>query len=461
MTRDFTKGPIAKQILLFAIPFLIGNIFQQLYSVVDMMIVGRTVNNTAYAAVGSTSSLIWFTSGAIQAMTVGFSAVAARFFGANDEEGIKKTFASASKLSAIISIAFATVCVIFADKILVLVRTPEALFDYAYEYIIWIFAGLLATAFYNLLSNMIRSIGDSKTPLYFLIIACVINIALDFLFICAFGMKTAGAGLATVIAQLISGLLCVVYIAKKHPLLHIKPRHFKTDIKLDLLVLKLGIPMAFLNMVLSIGAIVVQFVTNNFGEVYIFAYATGSKIENFLIQPILSFGSALAVFASQNLGAKQYKRVLMGASRTLAMCCIWCVLAALVLIPFGKILIGIIGGDELTKEMTDYSYRYILIHTAFTLVLSMLVVYKGTLQAVGRNILSVISGFTEIFARGGVAMLVVYLTSNSILNDSNGFSVVCLCNPTAWLFGLLTILPDYIAMSIKYKKLQKEQDALK
>jgi putative MATE family efflux protein len=460
MTRDFTKGAIAKQIFLFAIPFLIRNLFQQLYSIVDMLIVGRTINSTAYAAVGSTSSIIWFTSGAIQAMTVGFSAVAARFFGANDEEGIKRTFASASKFSALISITLATVCVIFADKILVLIRTPAELFDYAYEYVVWIFAGLLATAFFNLLSNMIRSIGDSRTPLYFLIIACVVNIILDYLFIVVFEMKTAGAGLATVIAQLLSGLLCLVYIVKKHPLLHMRLKHFKLDVKLDLLVLKLGIPMAFLNMVLSVGAIIVQFVTNDFGELYIFAYATGSKIESFLIQPIMSFGSALAVFVSQNLGAMQYKRILTGVWRTILMCCLWCVLAALILLPFGKLIISAIGGKGLTQDMIDYSYRYVLIHTAFTLILTVLVICKSALQAVGRNVFTVISGFTEILARAGVAMLVVYLTSRSILNENDGFSLVCMCNPTAWFVGAVTVLPDYIVMKVKYNKLQREQDSI-
>ena len=183
MTTDLTRGSPLKRIFFFAIPFLLGNLFQQFYNVVDMVIVGRTVGTLAYAAVGSTGSLVWFASGAIQSLTVGFSVVTAHHFGSGDGEKVKKSFAGAIKLSAIISIALSVICVLCAHPMLKVMRTPETLYDNAYSYIVWIFAGLVVTALFNLLSNMIRALGDSKTPLYFLVVSCVVNIILDIVLI--------------------------------------------------------------------------------------------------------------------------------------------------------------------------------------------------------------------------------------------------------------------------------------
>ena len=458
MTTDLTRGSPLKRIFFFAMPFLIGNLFQQFYNIADMVIVGRTVGTLAYAAVGSTGSLVWFASGAIQSLTVGFSVVTAHHFGSGDEEKVKRSFASAIKLSAIISIALSVVCVLFAHPMLTLLRTPETLYQDAYDYIVWIFAGLVVTALFNLLSNMIRALGDSKTPLYFLIVACVVNIILDLVFIRSFGMGTAGAGLATVIAQLVSGLLCIVYLIKKHPRLHVKSRHFKADAEMDSHLLRIGIPMAFLNMVLSIGSVIVQFVTNGFGATYVSAQVTGSKIENFLIQPLISFGSAVSVFTAQNHGAGNYKRVLEGSKKTLLMCFIWCFIAAAILIPLGKPLIMLIAGDEVTDTVAEFAYRYILINTTFTLILSMLIVYKSILQSIDKTTWPMISGFTEIVGRGGVAVLVVFLAENALVSEELGFSIVCLANPMAWLFGLLTVIADYLITASRFKALSKERN---
>lgn len=458
MKKDLTNGSPAKQILLFAIPFLIGNLFQQFYNIADMVIVGRTIDNLAYAAVGSTGSLVWFASGAIQSLTVGFSAVTARFVGAGDAERIKRSFAGAIKLSAAISIVMAILCVVLARPMLSLLRTPENLFEPAYQYVVWIFAGLVATALFNLLSNMIRALGDSKTPLYFLIIACVINILLDIVFISAFRMGTAGAGLATVIAQLISGLLCILYMIKKHPALHLQKQHFSPDLTMSKDLLRIGVPMALLNMVLSVGSVIVQFVTNGFGDLYVSAQVTGSKLESFLIQPLLSFGSAVSVFAAQNHGAQKHKRVLDGTKKTLLMSFAWCIIAALILIPFGKIFIRLISGADTDETIVNYAYYYVLINTALTFVVSALIVCKSVLQAVGRTTWSMISGFTEILGRGGVAITVVLLLSASAVDQSTGFILVCFSNPAAWVFGLLTVIADYCLMRSAFKKLAKAQE---
>ncbi len=455
MTNDLTKGSPLKQILFFSIPFLIGNLFQQFYNIADMVIVGRTLGSLAYAAVGSTGSIVWFASGAIQSLTVGFSVIIAQNFGACDFERVKKSFASSIKLCAIITVPFSVICMLLAKPMLLLMRTPEELLERSYSYIIWIFAGLIATALFNLLSNSIRALGDSRTPLYFLIIACVINIALDIVFIAIFKMDTNGAGLATVIAQLISGLLCILYITKKHPSLHISARHFLHDKPLNMSLLRVGIPMAFLNMVLSIGSVITQFVTNGLGTVYISSQTTGAKLETFVTQPLLSIGSAVSVFTAQNYGARQYKRVLNGASKAHLIGLIWWIIASFIMLPFGKTFITLLAGD-VTQEVINNSYSYILINTMLVFVVSPLIICKPILQAVGRTFWTMISGFTEIIGRAGVSMLVMALISSAILSDATGFTLICFSNPCAWLLGLLTVLPDYISMRKALKKLIKQ-----
>lgn len=435
-----------KQIFLFAMPFLIGNLFQQFYNIADMVIVGRTLGTEAYAAVGATGSLVWFASGAIQALTVGFSVITARFFGAGNEQGLKRSFAIAAELSAIISAAMAILCTLFARPILELMRTPEDIIDRSYAYIVWLFAGLVATALFNLLSNMIRALGDSRTPLYFLIVACVINIILDFVFIAIGGMDTDGAGLATVLAQLISGICCLVYIQKKQPLLHLKREHFRVECSILFSLLHVGIPMAFLNMVLSVGSIVMQFVTNGLGTFYVSAQTTGAKMENFVIQPILSFGSSASVFTAQNYGAKQYKRVIAGGRKSLQLCFIWCIIASLIMIPFGKFFVSLLTGGNVEQEIIDNAYVYIVINTVLCFIVSPLVIYKSVLQSVERTLWTMVSGFTEILGRAGTSLVVIWLMNASLLDKATGYIAMCFANPLAWAFGLITVLPDYIFM---------------
>ena len=458
MTTDLTKGSPMRQILRFSIPFLIGNLFQQFYNIVDMVIVGRTLDVYAYTAVGATSSLIWFASGAVQALTVGFSSITARYFGAKDEEGVRKSYALGLKLSLLISGVMAIVCALFARQILELLQTPEDLVERSYRYIVWIFIGLLATALFNILSNMIRALGDSKTPLYFLIIACIINVILDIVLIVGCGMDTDGAGLATVLAQLLSGLLCVVYIKFKQPLLHVSARHFRNDKSIVIQLLHVGVPMAFLNMVLSVGGIVMQFVTNGLGTNYVASYTTGNKVESFATQPLLSIGSATSVFTAQNYGAKKYGRVLEGVRKSNLLGFVWCTISVLVLLPFGRLIVGLLAVD-VTEKIVDNAYLYLIINTLCTFVLVPLIVYKSVLQPVGRTTWSMISGFTEIIGRAGLSIVVVTLMSEGIalIGEQTGFVIMCFATPSAWLIGMLTVLVDYVRLRRDFKLLTAKE----
>ena len=455
---DLTKGSTLKQIFFFAIPYLIGNLFQQFYNVADMFIVGRTLDASAYAAVGATGSLVWFATGAIQSLTLGFSVILAQFLGGGEKEKLKKAFGASITLSAIISVAVSALSVLFARPILELLQTPADIIDRSHSYLIWIFAGLAATALFNLLSNAIRALGDSKTPLYFLVIACVINIILDFVFISLCGMDTDGAGLATVTAQLISGLLCILYIRKKQPLLHIGRRHLKWDGRMNRRLLKVGIPMAFLNMVLAVGSIAMQFVTNGLGTLYVTAQTTGAKLEQFVTMPILSFGSAVSVFTAQNYGARKPDRVMDGGRKALLLCHLWSILSAALILPFGSALIRLFIGGDVDAAVVENGYLYITVNTCLVFVLSPLVIYKSVLQSVGRTFWTMVSGFTEILARAGTSMLVLFLMNGlNLFSDERGFFFMCFANPMAWLFGLLTVILDYFGL-MRHLRRQMAED---
>lgn len=455
MTNDLTKGSPFKQILFFSIPFLIGKLFQQFYNVADMVIVGRVLDATAYTAIGSTASLIWFAGGAVQSLTVGFSMITAQYFGAKDENGIKRSFAAGLKLSLLFSTALALICAIFARQILELLQTPDDIIDRAYAYIVWIFLGLIATALFNLLSNVIRALGDSRTPLLFLVLACLVNIVLDFVFIALCGMDTDGAGLATVTAQLLSAFLCVLYIKKKHPLLHLSLADFKPDRALDVRLLKIGIPLAFLEMVLSVGGIVMQFVTNGLGTFYVTSQTTGDKLQAFTVQPLLAFGAACAVFASQNYGANRYDRVITGCKKAILIGYLWSGIVALLVLPFGKFFITLIAGN-VDDVIVQNAYLYVLIGMPLLLTLAPLIMFKSVLQAVGQTFWSMVSGFTEILARAGVSVLVITLLNNALIDLQASFLIMSLATPMAWLFGFLTVFGDYIRLTRKLKRMQTE-----
>lgn len=448
MTTDFTKGSPAKHIFLFTLPYLIGNLFQQFYNIVDTVIVGRFLGPEALAAVGSTGGLVWFANGAIVSLTTGFSAVIAQYFGANLNDKMKSSFGMSIGLSAVISISLSTVCSIFAMPILRILKTPEEIIEMSYGYIIWIFMGLVASALFNLLSNAIRALGDSKTPLLFLVIACFINIVLDIVFITAFKMGPAGAGLATVIAQLISGLLCIVYIIRKQPLLHITAENLRLDMSLVYQLLHIGVPMALLNMLLSLGTIVMQFVNNMLGTVFIASQTAAAKVEQFVTQPLLSLGSATAVFIAQNKGAKRYDRIIEGSKKANLMGLGWCVIITVIMLLFGRFFLGLIVGDE--PEVIAHGYLYIVINTVFCFIVSLVIIIKNILQTLGHAFIPIFSGVLEILGRAGAALGAFALFSVESLQ----FRGICFANPLAWLFGLIPLIIDY---AITMKKLRKMQ----
>ena len=286
--RDLTTGTPAKLIFLFTIPLLVGNIFQQFYNMVDMIIVGQTIGKEALAAVGATGSITFLIIGFAQGLTAGLSIITAQRFGAQDFRGVKKSFAVAIIISFTVTAISTVLSLVFLRPLLLLMQTPPDIIQQAQEFISVILGGMFASMAFNLLSNMIRALGDSRTPLFFLIFAVIINVILDLVFIINFHMGIAGAGYATVIAQISASLMCVIYIKRKIPLLQVSKSDFKIDKDTIFTHLNAGLPMAFQSSIIAIGAVVLQSALNSLGTDVVAAQAAAGRIDQFATQPMMS-----------------------------------------------------------------------------------------------------------------------------------------------------------------------------
>ncbi|HBK5756356.1 TPA: MATE family efflux transporter [Enterococcus faecium] len=286
--RDLTTGTPAKLIFLFTIPLLVGNIFQQFYNMVDMIIVGQTIGKEALAAVGATGSITFLIIGFAQGLTAGLSIITAQRFGAQDFRGVKKSFVVAIIISFTVTAILTVLSLVFLRPLLLLMQTPPDIIQQAQEFISVILGGMFASMAFNLLSNMIRALGDSRTPLFFLIFAVIINVILDLVFIINFHMGIAGAGYATVIAQISASLMCVIYIKRKIPLLQVSKSDFKIDKDTIFTHLNAGLPMAFQSSIIAIGAVVLQSALNSLGTDVVAAQAAAGRIDQFATQPMMS-----------------------------------------------------------------------------------------------------------------------------------------------------------------------------
>ncbi len=286
--RDLTTGTPAKLIFLFTIPLLVGNIYQQFYNMVDMIIVGQTIGKEALAAVGATGSITFLIIGFAQGLTAGLSIITAQRFGAQDFRGVKKSFAVAIIISFTVTAILTVLSLVFLRPLLLLMQTPPDIIQQAQEFISVILGGMFASMAFNLLSNMIRALGDSRTPLFFLIFAVIINVILDLVFIINFHMGIAGAGYATVIAQISASLMCVIYIKRKIPLLQVSKSDFKIDKDTIFTHLNAGLPMAFQSSIIAIGAVVLQSALNSLGTDVVAAQAAAGRIDQFATQPMMS-----------------------------------------------------------------------------------------------------------------------------------------------------------------------------
>lgn len=442
MVRNLTTGKPLKQIILFALPIFIGNVFQQLYSMVDNIIVGNTLGESAFAGVGATSALSFLIIGFIQGLTAGFAVKTSQYFGSGDADGVKKSVATSFVLSAVFTVVLTVVSVFTAMPILRLMQTPNDIIAYSYDYIIVIFGGLGATMLYNLVSSILRALGDSKIPLIFLIIASVLNIGLDFLFIMAFKTGVEGAGWATVISQLLSSVACAVYMFKKYDILRLKREHFKLTRQSVKEHIYIGFPMAFQFSVISIGIMVQQAALNTFGTLYVSAYTAASKIDNIVTQSLASVGTAVATYVGQNYGAAKLDRIKKGINQIMLVC-VGVAIASGLLVYFGSDVMTGLFVKNADPEMLALSKQYLFWQGVFYICLAVIFVYRNALQGMGYSILTTVGGIIELTMRILASLLLVKVL------DYRG---LCLSNPCAWIgVNVLFLTAYYLIMHEKTK----------
>lgn len=438
-----TTGNPAKLIFFFALPLIAGNIFQQFYSMADTIIVGRTIGVEALAAVGCTGSITFFIMGFIMGFTSGLSILTAQRFGARDEEGVKKSFAASIVLSIAAAVILTVLAYFITRPILVLLQTPAEIIDDAEAYLRVIFLGLSATVLFNLVSNIMRALGDSRIPLYFLVMACCINIVLDFVLILCFHMGVAGAGAATIFSQLLSGICCCIFIRKKMPALWISRKHFQLSSHEIGQHLRVALPMAFQMSIIAIGALILQVALNGLGAVSVAAYTAAQKIDSIATMPLNSMGTAMATYSAQNYGAGKISRIRKGVFQCILMSVSFSIVMGFVNITAGSQLASIFVGKGET-EVLSLAKTFLSITGINYWILGLLFIYRFTLQGLGNSIVPTIAGAMELVMRAIAAL---------VLAKQFGFSGACMANPLAWAGACI---PLGIAYYLLIHKLEKK-----
>ena len=443
MMTDMTKGSPAKLILAFTIPILIGNLFQQFYSMVDTAIVGQFVGVGALAAVGATGGVIFLVQGFVNGLTHGFSVIVSQRYGANDELGIKKATATSIYLSAIATVVLTVICVLLAKPVLQLMNTPVDILEDATSYVTIFFGGLVSIIVYNLLASLLRAFGDSKTPLYFLILASITNIILDLVLIINFKMGVAGAAIATVVSQGLSGLLCYFYMIKKFDILTLKKEHFKYDPMLVKELMYVSLPMALQYAITAIGVMILRVAVNSFGSTTVAAFTAATKVEQLVVQPGIAIGMTMATYAAQNLGARRIDRVRQGVRQSTWITILTNALSSVIVIFLGSYIVQLFIPAE-NVEALPISMEYLKITAIFYPVLGLLFLYRFALQGLGNTVVPMFAGVMELIMR-----TIVAFTLPGLL----GYQGVCLASPLAWIGATVWLIWSYFRI---IPKLQSE-----
>lgn len=444
MAKDMTSGKPIKLIWNFTIPLLIGNLFQQLYNMADTFIVGRTIGVHELASVGSTGSIIFLILGFANGLTAGLAIPLAQRYGAKDYLGVKRSFYVSILISAVVAILLTILSMVFCRQILEVMQTPVEIIDGAYDYLMVIFAGIFSSMAFNLLSNIFRSIGDAKTPLYFLVIACIMNIILDVVFIAGFRMGVEGAGYATVLSQIFSALACIIYIWKKIPILRLNSKDFvaeSSDVKEHV---RISFPMAFQSSIIAIGAIIIQITLNQLGATAVAAYTAAQKIDQVAILPMMSFGVTMATFVAQNYGAKKYDRIWRGVRDCIKLSLTFAISVGIILNVFSPIFIRAFVGVG-HEEVVELGAIYFITNGTMYSLLSLLFIYRYTLQGVGKTFTPTVAGIMELCMRAFAAV---------VLSNLYGYTGATMANPLAWLGSLIPLMIAYYLFKNKFAKEQ-------
>ncbi len=439
MINDLTKGAPLRLMLLFSIPLLIGNIFQQFYNVADIIIVGRTLGMNALAAVGAVSPLFFLIMFIIVGLTNGFSVITGQKFGAKNEEEVRRSVTMSTILSFAFTLIFTAVCAIFMHQILYLMNVPQEIYKDAYYYIQIVVLGLFVANFYNLLASIIRALGDSMTPLYCLIIASILNIFLALLFILKFNLGVPGSALALILSQGFSGLLCVWYVKKQFPILHLKKNDWIFDwnygYQFAMEHLRVGIPMAVQFAILGLSILIIQSVCNTFGANVIAAFTAALRIEQIATLPMISFGVALASFVAQNYGAKKFSRIRFGVKRASLINLGLSIFMAFIMHFWGGDLVRIFVGYK-NEDVVKIAHDYLFISSLFYFFLAQIFIYRNALQGLGRATIPLLASVGELLMRSFAAVFLAVKIS---------YYGVFYAGPIAWVAASLVLATGYFS----------------
>lgn len=404
-TLDMTKGSPAGLIIRFALPMMVGNVFQQLYTVVDTMVVGKALGVGALAALGACDWLYWLLISMVQGLTQGFSVLMAQAFGAKETEKLRHVVGLSAVLCAVSTGILLILGQLFMEPVLVLLQTPEAILGNATLYLRIMCAGLPILMIYNLLACILRSLGDSKTPLYAMITACFVNIALDLVFVLAFRWGIAGAAAASLTAQAGSAAICLLRLNKMEEL-KLRREHLRRDWRLIGNLLRLGGSMAFQFMIIAIGGLAVQFVVNGFGVIFIAGFTATNKLYGILEIAATSFGFAIVTYVGQNLGADRMDRIRLGQRSAYLLAIGTSLIISAAMLIFGKAILGsfISGTPEEFDSALNIAYRYLQVMSLGLPLLYVLYVVRSSLQGLGNASCPFISGVAELIVRVAVAM---------------------------------------------------------
>ena len=435
MERSMTTGNSLKLLLTFMAPLIIGNVFQQMYSISDIIIVGRTIGVNALASVGAAAPIFMLLVMITMGMSNGFTVLTGQFFGADDLEKMRRSVAMSMMLSVAAVIFLAVGMFVVIDPLLHLMNLPDILYEDPRSYILIVAEGLWAMMAYNFFSAVLRALGDSKTPVAFLIIATIINVALALLFILQFEMGVPGSAYALVMAQGLSAFFCLLYMWKKFPILRLQKDDWKWDKNFALAHLKIGLPMAGQFSILGVGILLIQSITNSFGPATIAGFTAAIRVEQLALQPMASFGIAMAAFSAQNYGAKQFQRIREAVTKCSLIAMAFAIGAGIMIFFFSENIVNVFI-DEGNEAVIKDAILYLNCSVPFYFFLSQIFIFRSAVQGMGVGMVPLISSLIELAMRVGVAKILA-------TDWGWGYRGVCYASPVAWVAGSIFLFFAY------------------
>ncbi|MBR0464343.1 MAG: MATE family efflux transporter [Clostridia bacterium] len=446
MVMDMTTGSPIRRILRFFIPVMLGNLLQQFYSMADSAIVSRTLGINAFAGVTATGALNFLILGFALGICSGFAIPVSQEFGAGNHSAMRRCFANALYTAGVIAVAIGSATSLLSGTILRLIGTPEDILPYSLAYIRVIFAGIPATMLYNLLAGVMRAVGDGRTPLYMLIISTILNVVFDLAFIIVFHMGIAGAAYATILSQLISGLLCAIVIRRKFSILQISGDEWQYDFASCKRLLGIGLPMGLQFSITAIGSTIIQSAVNSLGSQAVAAIGTGARVQFVFTTPLEAIGVTMATYCGQNLGARRIDRVRTGVRQITIVMLIYCICAFALELLVGR-YIALLFVDAAETLILGRATLYLSIVIAMSPLLAIVLIYRNAIQGVGYSRVAMIAGLMELIGRAFVAWVLVGLFD---------YTGACFANPIAWFCADIFLVPAYFVI---IRKLERENNA--